>query len=140
VYYLAVVNFIFHVEWPLGCSALPMLLSDDALDLGEAIRCSRMRSEISFETLDGKFRELLFGVLRVNYIFRVELIEALEQRHGAIGRIPAQYRQMQSFPIGLQFFVFAVSDLPRLQRYLNQFADDPWATNTPNPWRVGASL
>jgi hypothetical protein len=47
---------------------------------------------------------------------------------------------MQSFPIGLQFFVFAVSDLPRLQRYLNQFADDPWATNTPNPWRVGASL
>jgi len=67
-----------------------------------------------------------------NYRFNAPMLTMRRLlRGGGLGRInylvarfAADYRQPNSFPIGLKLFVFAVSDLPHLERNLNQFANN----------------
>jgi hypothetical protein len=63
---LAVVDFVFDVEWLWPFAVFPMLLGDEAVDLIETLGRKRVRAEISRETLDGEFGQFFFGTFGVN--------------------------------------------------------------------------
>ena len=120
----AVVDFVFDVKRLSLSAGFPVLLCDDAVGLREAFGRQRMGAKIAGQALDRELRQLFVRTLRVDDVLVAEFREALEEIHGAIGRIAGLHGEKHSLSIGFELLVFVIARLPKIQGKLNQRADN----------------
>src|SRR6266404_6117957 len=78
VHVFPVMDFILDPKRPLCLSVFPVLLRNQVVRQGQALRWQWVRPKISRHALNGQFGKLLLWVLRVNYIFFMQFRKSLE--------------------------------------------------------------